>query len=113
MALLDINDPQAVVTRLSEQAERDAIRVSLHAHQEMVEEDITYNQVRDVLCEPRILENYPEHKRGPCCLVCRRTTEGRYVHVVCTTSLEVIVVITTYEPKPPKWATPFERGIRK
>jgi hypothetical protein len=30
--------------------------------------------------------------------------------VVCTTGLEVIVVITVYEPKPPKWATPFQRG---
>jgi hypothetical protein len=113
MAALDVNNLEAVAARLSEQAERDAIRVSLHAHQEMVEEDITYSHLREVLFEPCILENYPEHKRGPCCLVCRQTAEGRHLHVVCTTSLEVIVVIATYEPKPPRWATPFKRGGRK
>ena len=49
---------------------RNAIRVSLHAHQEMVEEDITYRQFREVLCEPRIVENYPD-TNAECCLVCR------------------------------------------
>jgi hypothetical protein len=106
------NDSEAVALRLQEQAIHDAVRISIHAHQEMVEEDISYDQVREVISLPRILENYPEHKRGPCCLICGRTSSGRFIHVVCTTSLEVAIIITVYEPKPPKWGTPFERGER-
>ena len=33
--------------------------------------------------------------------------------MVCTTSLEVVILITVYEPKPPHWATPFERASAK
>jgi hypothetical protein len=46
----------------------DAIRLSLHAHQEMVEDAISCDQVREVLRGPRVIENYPNHQRGPCCL---------------------------------------------
>jgi len=104
------HDPEAVAACLHEQASTDAVRISLHAHQEMVEEDISYEEVCEVLLEARVVENYPEHKRGPCCLICRRTSKERYVHVVCTTSLEVAVIITVYEPTDPKWVSPFERG---
>lgn len=103
-------DPESIAARLRDQATRDAVRVSVHAHQEMYAENFSYEQVREVLVDPRVVEVYGEHKRGPCCLVCRKSSDGRYLHVVCTTSLSVIVVITVYEPKPPKWTTPFVRG---
>ena len=86
--------------------------LNYHGHQEMVAEDIPYDAVREVLLDCQVIENYPDHQRGPCCLVCGRTSSSRFLHVVCTTSLDVIVIITVYEPKPPKWAMPFERGGR-
>jgi hypothetical protein len=113
MDQISLDDHDAIAARLRQQAEADALRVTVHAHQEMVEEDVSLEEVREVLLDAAVVENYPEHKRGPCCLVCRQTSRARYVHVVCTTSLEVTIVITVYEPKPPKWATPFERGERK
>ncbi len=103
-------NPSEIIGRLREQASADAIRVTLHGHREMVAEEISYQVVRDVLEDCEVLENYPDHQRGPCCLVCGRTGPGRFLHIVCTTSLEFIVIITVYEPKPPKWLTPFERG---
>ena len=105
-------DPEKITARLREQARAHNVRVTIHGHQEMVEEDIPYEAVREVLLDCRIIENYPDHQRGPCCLACGRTSSGRFLHVVCTTALERIVIITVYEPKPPKWTTPFERGGR-
>ena len=58
------------------------------------------------------LEHYPEHRRGPCCLVCGYTVEKRPLHVVCTTEQPLLILITAYEPKPPKWETPTLRGRR-
>ena len=110
MADADSQDPRKITERLQEQAADDAIRLTVHGHQEMVEEDISYRALREALLSCRVLENYPDHQRGPCCLVCGRAQDGRYLHVVCTTTLEVIVVITVYEPKAPKWRSAFQRG---
>ena len=110
MSERDAPDPEEIAVRLRLQALRDAIRISIHAHQEMVADDITYDQLREVLSRARVVENYPDHKRGPCCLLCGKTRKGRYVHVVSTTSLDVAIVITVYEPTAPKWVSPFERG---
>jgi len=103
-------DSERIIGRLRRQAEKDGIRITIHGHQERVAENISYEALRESLLEPQVLENYPEHQRGACCLVCGRTRFGRYLHMVCTTTLEVIIVITVYEPKLPKWVTPFERG---
>jgi hypothetical protein len=99
-----------IAGRLRQQAITDRIRLTVHAHQEMVEEDIALDDVRDVLLSARLLEDYPEHRRGACCLFCGYISRNRYVHVVCTTALDLAIIITVHEPRPPKWVTPFERG---
>ena len=99
-----------IAARLRQQALVDTIRITVHAHQEMTEEDISLEEVREVLLDAQVVEYYPEHRRGACSLVCQRTHRGRYVHVVCTTSLEIAIIITVYEPRQPKWTNPFERG---
>lgn len=105
-----IQESHAVRNRLHQQAENDLIRITNHAHQEMINEDVSLEEVREVLLDAAIIENYPAHKRGSCCLVCRLTSRGRYIHVVCSTSHELAIIITVYEPKEPKWTNPFERG---
>jgi hypothetical protein len=75
----------------------------------MMAEDIALGEVLEALGSAVVLEDYPEHRRGPCCLVLGYTKRGRPLHVVCTSSLPALVVITVYEPQPPKWATPTQR----
>jgi hypothetical protein len=55
------------------------------------------------------LENYAEHKSGPCCLIYGRTLQGRPLHVVCTTAQPLLIFITVYEHLPPKWVSPTQR----
>jgi hypothetical protein len=110
MNATDSSDAAVIIARLREQASNNEIRVSVHAHQRMVEHNVTYDDVREVLLEAFVVENYPDHKRGPCCLVCGLTREDRYLHVVCTTSLQVAIIVTVYEPTAPKWVSPSERG---
>ena len=113
MSDVNVHDHGAITARLRRQAGADLLRITVHAHQEMVDEDVSMDEVRDVLLRATVVENYPEHKRGPCCLVCAQSSRGRYVHVVCTTALELAIIITVYEPKSPKWVSPFERGGAK
>lgn len=105
-------DWDKIAERLQRLAYEDAIRITIHGHQEMVADDVSYEELREALQQSRVIENYPDHQRGACCLVCGSTLAGRQLHVVCTTSLEVIVIITVYAPTPPKWVTPFQRGAR-
>ena len=109
MISADGQDKKAIAGQLADQASRDDLRVSLHAHQEMVREEISYSTLREPLSSGRVIENYPDHRRGPCCLLCGQAASGRYVHVVCTTAHPLAIIITVYEPKPPKWINPFQR----
>ena len=106
----DIQDAEAIVGRIRQQSSSELVRVTMHAHQEMLDENIVLEDVLGALREAKMVENYPSHKRGPCCLLCGRSRSGKYLHIVCTSSLEVAIIITVYEPMLPKWITPFERG---
>ena len=108
--MLDLLEPSE---RIRADARLRNVRVTLHAHREMVEESIALDDVLDALASAEVLENYPEHRRGPCGLVVGYTSRGRPLHVVCTTSQPVLIIITVYEPKAPKWATPTQRGERR
>lgn len=103
-------DILAIGKRLAAQAASGQIRFTLHAHQEMVEEGIAYQDVITAMMTCEIIENYPNHQRGSCCLVCGYTGTKRILHVCCTTALDVAIIITVYEPKAPKWVTPYKRN---
>lgn len=103
-------DRQALETRIRLQASTEAVRLTQHAQQEMTEEGILLDEVLSALTSAHVLEDYPEHRRGPCCLVYGKTPGGRNLHVVCTADRPVLIIITVYEPMPPKWVTPTERS---
>ncbi len=105
----DVSNWGAVVERLRVQAKAGKIRFTPHAHQAMVEEDIGLEDVLEAISTGTILENYPQHRRGACCLLYGVTRAHRPLHIVCTTAQSLLIVITVYEPKPPKWVTPTRR----
>ena len=92
-------------------ARSESVRVTVHAHQEMVEEGITMDDVLEAIATGDVIEDYPTHRRGACCLVGGTTRAGRPLHIVCTTAQPVLVIITVYEPKPPRWITPIQRSV--
>jgi len=103
-------DPEETMAGIRALAAAGALRITQHAHQEMVEENVSLDALLEVIASGQVLEDYPQHKRGPCCLVSGHTRAGRPVHVVCTTAQPTLIIITVYEPKPPKWLTPTERS---
>lgn len=109
MGEIEITDVEAVLRQIRVQAAAENIRITQHAQKEMVEEDITLDEVLEAIVTAQILENYPEHRRGACCLLNGYTQDGRPLHIVCTTARPVLIIITVYEPKPPKWITPTQR----
>ncbi len=101
-----------ILARIQIQAAARAIRITDHAREEMEAEAITLAEVREAIIVGQIIEHYPDHKRGSCCLLYGLTAQNRPLHVVCTTSLSLLVIITVYIPNAPKWISPMERSSK-
>ena len=108
----DASEQEAITLKIDMLAQVSAgqYRLTAHAHQEMVADGFRLDDVLAGLKSSRLLENYPEHKRGACALFGGVALDGRPVHIVCTTANLVTILITVYEPKPPKWPTATQRN---
>ena len=81
MIEVNTHDHSAIEERLTRQAEETCLRITAHAHQEMVEEYVKLEDVISVLSQAKVVENYPDHRRGPCCLVYGQDKSGRDLHI--------------------------------
>ncbi|MCH8318319.1 MAG: DUF4258 domain-containing protein [Bacteroidetes bacterium] len=82
---------------------------SKHGEEERQKDNLIIEEVEEALLSGIILENYEDTGRGESCLVAGFTKNGKPVHVVCGVRGNLLVIITVYVPKPPKFKTPYER----
>ncbi len=75
-----------------------------------MDDDLTISDIEESLLCGRILEDYPDDKRGESCLVVGFSNSGIPIHTVCGERNDRMIIITVYIPKPPKFKTPYERG---
>jgi len=63
-----------------------------HAFDEMNSEKeiITKDEIRNILFDGEIIENYPEDKRGHSCLIFGYSFKNRPIHVVCSPKKEYL-----------------------
>jgi len=64
---------------------------------------ITTGEVRSVIFDGRVIEDYPEDTRGHSCLLLGTGVNNRFLHVVCAPKKEYLAIITAYVPSPLKW----------
>lgn len=78
---------------------------SKHAVDQSIERDIEVREVEEAFmgrCE--LLEDYPDDKYGPSCLILGFTSGGRPLHIQCSYPTRPLVkIITLYEPDPLHW----------
>ncbi|MBI4548226.1 MAG: DUF4258 domain-containing protein [Ignavibacteriae bacterium] len=87
-------------------------RLSDHAEEERNNDGIEIREIRQALLSAELLEDYPQDKRGPSCLLLGFDAQNRPIHVVCGLDKnEIVVIITVYVPSMPKWKNPRERNI--
>src|ERR1035437_6091910 len=104
------SESERIKARIAEQISAGQFRFTLHAHQEMAAEGFSLDDVLKGLASGELLENYRKHNRGGCALLGGTAPDKRPIHIVCTTEHLVLIVVTVYEPKPPKWLTPTQRN---
>lgn len=94
-----------------EKARAGSIRLSFHAQQEALNEEISVDDILNALQTGRVLEPYPEDPRGASCLFVGTGRDARWIHVLAGAfDQRNLVIITVYRPNPPKWVDPFTRG---
>lgn len=101
-----------ILADIREAARNKNLEMSLHAIQEAYEEAISPEEIRQALGNGLIVEDYPEHRRGACCLIYGDTNTHRPLHIVCTSQRKPALIITVYEPRLPKWVTPTRRNVQ-
>jgi len=82
----------------------DEFEFSKHAVDQAIIRRISVTEIREAISRGEIIEDYPEDKYGPSCLIYGKTAGGRAVHVQCSyPSRERMKIITVYEPVPERW----------
>jgi len=78
---------------------------SKHAVDQSIIRDISVAEVEEAIVGPsEIIEDYPEDKYGPSCVVLDYTKAGRALHVQCShPSRPLVKIITLYQPDPDLW----------
>ena len=77
---------------------------SKHAVDRSILRRISVQELREAIASGEVIEDYPEDKYGPSCLVLGFTQAGRPLHIQCSyPSRPLVKIITLYEPDPDKW----------
>jgi len=77
---------------------------SKHAVDQSILRQISVQELREAIANGEIIEDYPEDKYGPSCLILGYTQAGRPLHIQCSyPSRPLIKIITLYEPDPVHW----------
>jgi hypothetical protein len=77
---------------------------SQHATDQSIIRHISVQEVREAIATGDIIEDYPEDKYGPSCLILGFTSANRPLHLQCSyPSRPLVVIITLYEPDTRRW----------
>ena len=86
------------------------IDVSDHAEGRLFLRSINRLEIAQAGRQANIVEDYPNDKYSPSCLLLGFTQSGRPLHIVVSLEDEELVrVITVYEPDPEKWIDHMRR----
>ena len=94
---------------IRERVREGKYQIKLHAIQRINERGVLPSDIRDALLQCVLVEDYPDDRRGPSCLVWGKTATGRDLHLVCGLTEETVWVITIYDPDMDKWESPIKR----
>lgn len=86
-----------------------------HALRQMVRPDrmIRRIEVRRVITEGEVIEDYPKDARGHSCLLLGFGYGGRPIHVVCAPMEDYLAIITAYLPDVHEWSSDFRKRVEK
>ncbi len=96
--------------KIQSQLANGEFEFSRHAFKRVVERDITSLEIRQAGKQATIIEDYPDDKYSPSCLLLGFTIASRALHIqVSFAETELVKIITLYEPDPAEWINSSQR----
>ena len=92
-------------------AEKDRIAFKRHSAIRMRERGIRADEVKEALMNGEIIEDYPEDRPFPSCLVLGFADNQKPIHAVLAMDVDdrIIWVITVYSPSDEEWEHGYKR----
>jgi hypothetical protein len=89
---------------LRQQLSRGEFEFSRHACRRAVERNISETEIRQAGANAKIIEDHPDDKYAPSCLLLGFTEEERPLHIqVSYIDSDLVKIITLYEPDESEW----------
>ena len=77
---------------------------SQHATDQSIIRHISVQELREAIEGSEVIEDYPDDKYGPSCLILGFTKSKRTLHIQCSyPSRPLVKIITLYEPDTSRW----------
>lgn len=98
----------SLIEEIRQKFSGEQFEFSKHALDQSILRRIQVQEVRAVITNGQVIEDYPNDKYGPSCLISGLTQDQRPTHIQCSyPSRPVIKIITLYEPDPQRWNANF------
>ena len=82
----------------------DQFEFSQHATDQSIIRHIGVQDVREAIEDSEVIEDYPNDRYGPNCLILGFTQSKRPLNIQCSyPSRPLVKIITLYEPDPLRW----------
>lgn len=93
-----------MIHTIRDKIDNNEFEFSKHATDQSIIRHISVKELREAINNGEIIEDYPNDKYSPSCLIFGFTDSGRPIHINCSyPSRTLIKIITLYEPAPEKW----------
>ena len=93
-----------MIDQLRSKVAANQFEFTRHALDQSILRGITVEELREAIANGEVIEDYPEDKYGPSCLVFGMTKSSRPIHTQCSyPARELIKIITLYQPDPEQW----------
>ena len=90
-----------VIDEIRDRIARGLFEFSQHAVDQSITRHIHVQELREAIAVGEVVEDYPDDKYGPSCLVFGVTLMNRPLHIQCSyPSRPLVKIITLYEPDP-------------
>ena len=98
----------ALILEIRRKFVEEQFEFSKHAVDQSILRRNRVQDIREAIANGHVIEDYPEDKYGPSCLICGTTQAQRPIHIQCSYPSRLLVkVITVYEPNTQRWNNDF------
>jgi hypothetical protein len=93
-----------VIEAIRQKVSEGRFEFTEHAVDQSIVRRISMAELRQTFASGEIIEDYPDDKYGPSCLILGYTENQRPIHVQCShPTRDILKIITVYQPDPSQW----------